>query len=121
LPYYGIRERGLVRYLNAVPSAHPLDAALQPSARSPRTLSLGGAPVRQHHERDDDRRHLLVIAPLLFPVVIAAVGPAHRLIQAYIFSMLAMVFIAAAVAAGRAATPTQRTTGRRPRQEQAME
>lgn len=42
---------------------------------------------------------LLSIAPLLFPVVMQAFGLLTGLIQAYIFAVLAMVFIAAATAA----------------------
>jgi F-type H+-transporting ATPase subunit a len=39
---------------------------------------------------------LLSIAPLLFPVVMQMLGLLTGLIQAYIFAVLAMVFIAAA-------------------------
>ena len=39
---------------------------------------------------------LLSIAPLFFPVLMQAMGLLTGLIQAYIFAILAMVFIAAA-------------------------
>ena len=40
---------------------------------------------------------LLAIAPLFFPVLMQALGLLIGLIQAYIFAILAMVYIAAAV------------------------
>jgi F-type H+-transporting ATPase subunit a len=40
---------------------------------------------------------LLIIAPLFFPVLIQALDLIIGLIQAYIFAILAMVYIAAAV------------------------
>jgi F-type H+-transporting ATPase subunit a len=39
---------------------------------------------------------LLSIAPLFFPIIMQAMGLLTGLIQAYIFAILAMVFIAAA-------------------------
>ena len=39
---------------------------------------------------------LLSIAPLFFPIIMQAMGILTGLIQAYIFAILAMVFIAAA-------------------------
>jgi F-type H+-transporting ATPase subunit a len=39
---------------------------------------------------------LLAIAPLVFPIVMQALGLLTGLIQAYIFAILAMVYIAAA-------------------------
>jgi F-type H+-transporting ATPase subunit a len=39
---------------------------------------------------------LLAITPLIFPIVMQALGLLTGLIQAYIFAILAMVYIAAA-------------------------
>ncbi len=41
----------------------------------------------------------LAIAPLFFPIIMSAVGLLVGLIQAYIFSILALVFIASATSA----------------------
>jgi F-type H+-transporting ATPase subunit a len=53
---------------------------------------------------------LLAIAPLFFPVIMQALGLLIGLIQAYIFAVLAMVYIAAAVQTQNGALPDERNT-----------
>ena len=48
---------------------------------------------------------LLTITPFLFPLVMEALGLLTGLVQAYIFSVLATVYLAAATQAGEAAAP----------------
>ena len=47
---------------------------------------------------------LLAIAPFFFPVLMQALGLLTGMIQAYIFAILAMVYIAAAVQRGQEGT-----------------
>jgi F-type H+-transporting ATPase subunit a len=47
---------------------------------------------------------LLSVAPLFFPVLITALGLLTGLVQAYIFSILATVYIAAATRSGEEPT-----------------
>ena len=59
---------------------------------------------------------LLSIAPLFFPVLMQALGLLTGMIQAYIFAILAMVYIAAAVQrrdVGREFPPAQAALQRR--------
>jgi F-type H+-transporting ATPase subunit a len=48
---------------------------------------------------------LLALAPLVFPVVMELLGLLTGLIQAYIFAMLAMVYIASAMAVQEGQAP----------------
>ena len=52
---------------------------------------------------------LLSVAPLFFPVLMTALGLLTGLVQAYIFSILATVFIAAATRSRKARATTQTT------------
>jgi F-type H+-transporting ATPase subunit a len=45
---------------------------------------------------------LLAIAPVVFPILLQTLGLITGVVQAYIFSILAMVYIAAAVQSDRA-------------------
>jgi F-type H+-transporting ATPase subunit a len=49
---------------------------------------------------------LLGITPLLFPIIMQALGLLTGMIQAYIFAVLAMVYIASASAAHYGPPPT---------------
>ncbi len=97
VPYYGIRERGLVRYLKQYLEPTPLMLPFNLIGEVSRTLSLAVRLFGNIMSGTMIVAILLVIAPLLFPVVMQLLGLLTGLIQAYIFSMLAMVFIAAAV------------------------
>jgi F-type H+-transporting ATPase subunit a len=63
---------------------------------------------------------LLGLAPLLFPVIMQAFGVLIGIIQAYIFAVLAMVYIAAASASHRAAgAPPGNDPGYEPKNEES--
>ena len=51
---------------------------------------------------------LLIVTPFLFPVVMSALGLLTGMVQAYIFSILALVYIAAATGTGDS-EPIQKT------------
>ena len=53
-------------------------------------------PVNRLRVETLEQRRLLALAPLFFPIVIHALGLLTGAIQAYIFSVLAMVYIASA-------------------------
>jgi F-type H+-transporting ATPase subunit a len=50
---------------------------------------------------------LLSITPLIFPIVMKALGLLTGMVQAYIFSILATVYIAGAVAGARKSEKTK--------------
>jgi F-type H+-transporting ATPase subunit a len=52
---------------------------------------------------------LLTITPFLFPIVMTVLGLLTGMVQAYIFSILAGVYIAAATLAGKPDPTVQRT------------
>jgi F-type H+-transporting ATPase subunit a len=52
---------------------------------------------------------LLIVTPFLFPVVMSALGLLTGMVQAYIFSILALVYIAAATGT-KGAEPDTRTS-----------
>ncbi len=96
VPFYGIRQQGLVNYLKHY---------LQPSffmlpfhiiGELSRTLSLA---VRLFGNVMSDVMIvaiILSIAPLFFPIIMQILGLLTGLIQAYIFAILAIVYIASA-------------------------
>jgi F-type H+-transporting ATPase subunit a len=50
---------------------------------------------------------LLLIAPLIFPIIMTALGLLTGMVQAYIFFVLASVYIAAATSVSKTNLPTQ--------------
>ncbi|BBB91865.1 MAG TPA: F0F1 ATP synthase subunit A [Methylomusa anaerophila] len=97
VPLYGIAERGtkgyLKRYIEPTVIMLPFNIITDFS----RTLALA---VRLFGNMVSDAMIvgiILAVAPLIFPVVIKLLGLLTGLVQAYIFTILAMVYIAAAV------------------------
>ena len=95
VPLFGIREQGLPA-ISRPTSSRPYHAAVQYHQRALADAGLGHSSLRQHDERSDDRRHSLTITPFIFPIVMTVLGLLTGMVQAYIFSILAAVYIAAA-------------------------
>ncbi|MBD2512431.1 F0F1 ATP synthase subunit A [Nostoc muscorum FACHB-395] len=96
VPFYGIRQEGLVNYINHYlqPSAFMLPFHI--IGELSRTLSLA---VRLFGNVMSDVMIvaiLLSIAPLFFPIIMQMLGLLTGLIQAYIFAILAIVYIGSA-------------------------
>lgn len=96
VPFYGIREQGLCRYLQSYLKPMPLLLPFNILAEFTRTLALA---VRLFGNMMSDTMILailLVITPFIFPVVMSALALLTGMVQAYIFSILAAVYITAA-------------------------
>ena len=97
VPFYGIQKRGLwgylkYYYLQPTPIMLPFNII----GRFSNTLALAVRLFGNVMSGTMIGAILLSVAPLLFPVIMKAMGLLTGLIQAYIFAILAMVFIAAA-------------------------
>ncbi len=97
VPVYGIAEKGVAGYLKRYIEPTPLMLPFNIITDLSRTLALA---IRLFGNMVSDTMIvaiLLAVAPLVFPVVIQVLGLLTGLVQAYIFTVLAMVYIAAAV------------------------
>ena len=97
IPLYGIKKQGLVGYvkkyyLQPTPFMLPFNII----GRFSNTISLAVRLFGNVMSGTMIVGILLSIAPLFFPIIMQAMGILTGLIQAYIFAILAMVFITAA-------------------------
>ena len=97
VPVYGIAERGVgnyfKRYLQPTWVLLPFNIITDLS----RTLALAVRLFGNMASHSLIVGIIIAVAPLIFPVVLQAFGLLTGLVQAYIFTVLALVFIAAAV------------------------
>ncbi len=96
VPFFGIADQGLAKYLKSY--IHPTFIMLPFNVISElsRTLALAVRLFGNMMSGAMILAILLTIAPFLFPVVMTTLGLLTGLVQAYIFSILAAVYIAAA-------------------------
>ena len=100
VPLYGIAENGLSYFEQYIkPSVFMLPFNIM--GELSRTLALAVRLFGNVMSGTMIIAILLAIAPLIFPIVMQALGLLTGLIQAYIFAILAMVYIAAATRARR--------------------
>jgi len=97
IPIYGIKKQGFFGYfkkyyLQPTPFMLPFNII----GRFSNTISLSVRLFGNVMSGTTIVAILLSIAPLFFPIIMQALGILTGLIQAYIFAILAMVFIAAA-------------------------
>lgn len=105
VPLYGIAERGLLGYLKNYVQPTPFMLPFNIIGELSRTLALA---IRLYGNAMSGAvivGILISVAPFVFPVVMRLLGLLTGLIQAYIFAVLAMVYIASATG-GRTAPPT---------------
>lgn len=96
VPIYGIREHGLVRYLRSYLKPTPVMLPFNIIGEFSRTLALAVRLFGNMMSGTMILAILLAVSPFLFPVVLSALGLLTGMVQAYIFSILATVYIAAA-------------------------
>lgn len=96
VPLFGIRQRGWRSYLKQYVEPTPIMLPFNLISDVSRIISLAVRLFGNVMSGSMIVAILLSIAPLLFPVVMQMLGLLTGLIQAYIFAVLAMVFIAAA-------------------------
>ena len=101
VPVYGIIDQGLGGYLRHYIRPTPLMLPFHVMGELSRTLALAVRLFGNIMSGTKIAAILLVVMPLFFPVVMQALGLLTGLIQAYIFAVLAMVYIASATQARR--------------------
>jgi F-type H+-transporting ATPase subunit a len=99
VPLYGIRRLGLRAYLKNYLQPSPLMLPLNIVGEAARTLALAMRLYGNVMSGAVVGAILLTVTPLFFPVLVHTLGLLTGLVQAYIFAVLATVFIAAGAAA----------------------
>lgn len=100
VPYFGIRKRGFVGYLKNYTQPFIFIAPMHIISEFSRTLSLAVRLFGNVMSEAVIVAVLLSIVPFVFPVVMEVLGLLTGAIQAYIFSVLATVYIAAGTSGG---------------------
>jgi F-type H+-transporting ATPase subunit a len=96
VPLYGFAQRGLVGYLRSYIQPSPLMAPFNIIGEASRTLALAIRLYGNVMSGTIIAGILISIAPFFFPVLMQLLGLLTGVIQAYIFAILAMVYIASA-------------------------
>jgi F-type H+-transporting ATPase subunit a len=96
VPMFGIREQGLGGYLRTYMKPTPVMLPFNIISELSRTLALAVRLFGNMMSGVMILGILLTITPYLFPIAMTALGLLTGMVQAYIFSILAAVYIAAA-------------------------
>lgn len=105
VPVYGIAQRGLLGYLRQYIEPTPLMLPFQVIGEVSRTLALAVRLFGNIMSGTLIVGLLLAIAPFFFPIIMRLLGLLTGLVQAYIFAVLAMVYIASATRVTKGAAP----------------
>ena len=101
VPYFGIEEQGLGGYLKSYVEPTFFMLPFNIISEFSRTLALAIRLFGNMMSGTMILAILLTITPFLFPIAMRALGLLTGMVQAYIFSILAAVFIAAATRSRR--------------------
>lgn len=96
VPYFGIKQKGIKGYLTSYLQPTALMLPFNIIGELSRTLALAVRLFGNIMSGTMIIAILLLISPLIFPVVMTALGLLTGIVQAYIFFVLASVYIAAA-------------------------
>lgn len=96
VPYFGIAQQGLRGYLKSYIEPTVIMLPFNLISELSRTLALAVRLFGNMMSGAMIIAILLTITPFLFPIVMTALGLLTGMVQAYIFSILAAVYIAAA-------------------------
>ncbi|MEO7336535.1 MAG: F0F1 ATP synthase subunit A [Caldimonas sp.] len=102
VPFYGVRDLGLRGYLRSYLEPTPMMLPFNIISELSRTLALAVRLFGNMMSGAMIIAILLTITPFLFPIVMTALGLLTGMVQAYIFSILAAVYLAAATHTGEA-------------------
>jgi F-type H+-transporting ATPase subunit a len=105
VPFFGVREQGLAGYLKSYTEPTVIMLPFNIISELSRTLALAVRLFGNMMSGTMIIAILLTITPFVFPITMSALGLLTGMVQAYIFSILAGVYIAAATR-GRKAKPT---------------
>jgi len=108
VPFFGIAERGLGGYLHSYLQPTLLMLPFNVISELSRTLALAVRLFGNMMSGAMIIGILLTISPFVFPIIMTALGLLTGMVQAYIFFVLATVYIAAATQTDRQ-TPTEPT------------
>jgi F-type H+-transporting ATPase subunit a len=106
VPFFGIEEQGLAGYLKSYVEPTIIMLPFNIISELSRTLALAVRLFGNMMSGTMILAILLTITPFIFPIAMSALGLLTGMVQAYIFSILAAVYIAAATR-GRKAKPVQ--------------
>ena len=113
VPLYGVADQGIGGYLKSYVEPTALMLPFNIISELSRTLALAVRLFGNMMSGTMIIAILLTITPFLFPIVMTALGLLTGMVQAYIFSILAAVYIAAAMRTRQPQTEsasTQKTT-----------
>jgi F-type H+-transporting ATPase subunit a len=96
VPLFGIAEQGIAGYLKSYTEPTVIMLPFNVISEVSRTMALAIRLFGNMMSGAMIIGILLTITPLLFPIVMTALGLLTGMVQAYIFSVLAAVYIAAA-------------------------
>ncbi|OGS33330.1 MAG: F0F1 ATP synthase subunit A [Elusimicrobia bacterium RIFOXYB2_FULL_49_7] len=96
VPFFGIREQGVMPYLKSYLKPTFIMLPFNIISEISRTLALAVRLFGNMMSGAMIIGILLTITPLLFPLIMTSLGLLTGMVQAYIFSILAAVYIAAA-------------------------
>jgi F-type H+-transporting ATPase subunit a len=99
VPYFGIRRTGLLHYLKEYFQPNFIFFPFHVMGEISRTLALTVRLFGNIMSHEKVVGILLLVTPFLFPIVMQALGLLIGVIQAYIFAILSMVYIASALSA----------------------
>jgi F-type H+-transporting ATPase subunit a len=99
VPFFGIEDRGIGGYLKSYAEPTPIMLPFNLISELSRTLALAVRLFGNMMSGAMIVGILLTITPFLFPIVMTALGLLTGMVQAYIFTILAAVYIAAATRA----------------------
>ena len=109
VPFYGIKERGWGGYFKSYLEPTLIMLPFNIISEFSRTLALAVRLFGNMMSGTMILGILLIVTPFLFPVVMSALGLLTGMVQAYIFSILALVYIAAATGT-KGAEPDTKTS-----------
>ncbi len=96
VPFYGIRERGWRAYLKSYVEPTMIMLPFNIMGEFSRTLAMAVRLFGNMMSGTMILGILLIVTPFVFPTIMSALGLLTGMVQAYIFSILALVYIAAA-------------------------
>ncbi|GAB2694338.1 F0F1 ATP synthase subunit A [Aliiglaciecola aliphaticivorans] len=98
VPFYGIKQQGLMKYLRSYAQPNFFMLPFNIIGELSRTLALSVRLFGNMMSGSMILAILLVISPFVFPIIMSLLGLLTGMVQAYIFFILAAVYIAAATA-----------------------
>ncbi|MET3131450.1 F-type H+-transporting ATPase subunit a [Oxalobacteraceae bacterium GrIS 1.11] len=111
VPLFGIADQGLLGYLKSYLEPTVIMLPFNLISEASRTLALAIRLFGNMMSGAMIIGILLTITPFLFPLVMTALGLLTGMVQAYIFSILAAVYIAAATRTRESAPLTRTSNG----------